>query len=88
MGEGIVGLVAVKLAVKLMRFVLFLLTSHHQGPIFRTKPAVLQMIFAGGTSLYGRDSECFALEECPFQGSEDFAEGNMPDVAHLPDLIP
>ena len=48
---------------------------------------VLHVTLAGRTSLYGRDSECFALEECPFQGWEDFAEGNMP-YAHLLDVVP
>ena len=28
------------------------------------------------------------LEECPLQGWEDFAQSNMPDVAHMADLIP
>ena len=45
------------------------------------------MTLAGRTSLYGRDSECFALEECPFQGWEDFAEGNTL-YAHLLDVVP
>ena len=47
----------------------------------------LYVTLAGRTSLYGQDSKCFALEECPFQGWEDFAEGNTP-YAHLLDVVP